>query len=611
MPVLHNIQYNSYALQNVTIDRYDSEPVFADDDITLITVRHVLAGTALIAGATDAAFKTEYDSALQKLMEPRKNLTIEFDDDADGLSKVVIGSISAPDELDGPKAKFSINKMIGARSAIITFEIEWNKYEPASGSVQDILAHWWRSSFSYDSIGRATYTVAGTLITNATTDNTTSGDISNPIDNLDIFAGRNADAYRLAVTPPVPGGFRRDQQEYAIDESGSRLIYTISFKEVARDLPSPARAGNGTLTWASSIRGDGLIGRKTFDIELEGRPDANASDLLAAAVNVSKTYIIWGPGQTVGKGATNGVDIIESIRVEERDIFNSVNISLRVTALSPRGVEAIGIPNASLLSDVVEGIDEKYSGGDISPYGASAIMSIRRTLRASTYTDIDHAEIEALADGESDLDPSGYVDLASSIYKFPDRVFDEFIAEVVPPEGGRETAIDALDHQKNPYIEVRLNETIDVVDTGMVALEPRASLVDGIRYQVRRPIVMLISDCTCSRVGVPPDRKFLKLPAGSMLRSDRMMASSARIDGNGNTIYTTAFRRISQLPRRIIDQNFVTDGATGIVSFWPKGKTIHTPFDPRIDPVATAEDSMLELRAGRNLPVGDRESYTT
>ena len=609
MPPIHTISYNGYALQHVTIDRYDSEPVFADDGVSFVTVKHVLSGTALISAATAPLFKTEYDSANTKLMVPRGTLVIDFDDAAGGVAAVSIGGITGPDDLDGPKAKFSINQMIGVRAAVISFEIEWNKYDPASGSVQDVLSHAWRTSFSYDETGRATYNVAGTLVVNRNGGATTTGDISNPIGNADIFVGNNADAYRLAVTAPIPGGFRRDRSEYAVDESGSRLIYTLSYKEVARDLPSPAKVGSGSFSWSSSIHGDGLVGRKTLDIELEGRVDANVADLLAAAVAVSKNRIRWGPGQAEGGGVSNGIDIIESIRVEERDIFDSVKIGLRITAISPRDVEAIGIPNVTLLSNIVGGITDLYT--DVSPYGAAAIMSIRRTLRDSTYTDIDHAEIEALAEGEKLLLPSGYFTGTDAIYQFPDRVFDPLVLDIVPGYNASTTSLQPS-HSDFAYTNVSLSERIETLDTGMIALSPRSSFGDAIRYQVRQPVVVLVSDCVASRVGLPPDRQFLRRPPRTMLLTDKQVATGTRVDGNGNVVFTAHFRRVAQLPRKVADSNFSIDGSNGIISFWPNGNKIRTPFDARVDPSSATEDDVLTAgQAGRSIGVGDREDYLT
>ena len=97
-----------------------------------------------------------------------------------------------------------------------------------------------------------------------------------------------------------------------------------------------------------------------------------------------------------------------------------------------------------------------------------------------------------------------------------------------------------------------------------------------------------------------------------MLLTDKQVATGTRVDGNGNVVFTAHFRRVAQLPRKVADSNFSIDGSNGIISFWPNGNKIRTPFDARVDPSSATEDDVLTAgQAGRSIGVGDREDYLT
>lgn len=595
MTATHVITYNGYSLNHVDVQRYDSEPVYAEDGITLVSNKHVMAGTALISGSTDAAFKSDYDNANRKLIVPRANLLITIEEESGGSTQTLV-SITGPDELGGPKGQFTITRLIGALSAVITFEIEWHQLEVTEGAVQDVLSHHWTTAFGFDESGYQTYTATGIIVFRNNATATTTGKISGS--GGTTMVGANPDAYRLAVRPPLPDGFRRGPTDFLVDESASRLLYTSIAKEYHQDLPSPATVGSGTFTWDASIFGANLLGRKTLEIELTGLPGTKVADLLAAAVNVSKNRIRWSPSQSDG----SGVDIIESIKIDEKDFFNKAKIGFRVTARSPRDAEALGIPNVTLLSDMLAGIDARYS--DISPYGAAAIMATRRAFSFPTNTSIDKAQTESLTDASTTAITAGLS------YQFPDREFTELASGLIDP-GANANSIGAgqAEHLRRPYSRMIITERVEVVDSGMVAIGSRSITGGHIAFQTKYPVVLLISEQFIERVGDPPERSFLKRPDNTMLISDKSSTVRSRVDGNGNMLFSATFVRVVQLLNIRTTGPFSLD-ETNNIRFWPINNVLRLPFDPTIDSQVALQKTVFDDEVDRRIPVGTaKESY--
>lgn len=574
MTATYSITYNGHLLVEPTVDEFTSEPVYAEDELSLISRRHVIRGTAWLTAATSTAFEAAYEAAEKELGVPRGNLTIIVNDNVAGGNRTLV-SVDAPDQFDGPKGSFKITKMIGARAAQIAFEVIWHEYIPESGTVQDVLSHRWKAAYDLDANGMTVRTVAGTIVLRANTSPTTAGVVSKPIVD-EWMVGKNPDAYRLVITPDLPKGFRRETMQYAIDETGNRLLYVIVDKQFALDLPAPATSGEGSFEWSASLN-DNLMGRKVFEVTLTGPTNVTTADLLKAAVLMSKSRVKWGPGQAEG-GSAVGSDLIESIRVEEPNIFASNTITFRVTTRTVKsGEDVFAMPNTSLLSDFLEGLSDRYS--DISPYGSAAIRSVHRTLRLPTYTTIDKHTDESVLEADT---------VATTAYVFTDRDFDAVESGLVVRGSQSESSVTTAAHNQNPYVDVAMAERMDVVDTGLVAIGSRSSTSPTKIFQVRDPVVFYTSVQRISRVGKAPTREMVKPPPFGMLVMERFWTHEPRDDPNGNRVFTATFVRVVQLVKG--GAGFSVDGG-GRVRFRPPTATVRLPFDPRTEsPGALAQN---------------------
>ena len=109
------------------------------------------------------------------------------------------------------------------------------------------------------------YTVVGTLRVRTGSASTTfwngvrdtAGSTNYAAGNVLTSMGSIPDQFRDVVLPPLPPGFRTESMEYAVDETGTRLAYTVVMFEEARVLPGPAKKGTADFVWNKSLQDRG------------------------------------------------------------------------------------------------------------------------------------------------------------------------------------------------------------------------------------------------------------------------------------------------------------------------------------------------------------------
>lgn len=584
------IIYNGYTgLQHVTFDSYDMQPVFAEDGISQVTTKHELTGSAVIAEDTDAAFTTELLEASQKLTKPMATLVINLIGGGGAGTELV--NITPPDDHGGPQARFRINKVIGCRAALVTFTVTWWKFEEDGEDIQSVLSHRWTQQFVNDANDMVTHVVTGSLTVRASATATPAGVVN---------VGNNPDAYRLAVVPLLPTGFRRESMEFATDETGNKLLYTVTSKQYARDLPAPARTGNASFSYRQAIDGGGagLLGMKVFEAEFVGSvryppqsaspgtqpPNVHASqqilaDLLVAAVRVSARFIKY----TGIEG-----DLVRSIEVTVMDMFTDNRIRFRVTAQGTGGTgsgdgdgfSGVGIlspPNVNLLQDFMEGIPGYQ---DTSPYGSALIRAVRRQLYTPTTAIIPKAQTESMEGAAGQIPTTSYVVPTNQLATIEKSIIP---ASETNPEGP------TTEHRQYPYTWINCTDRIQVADSGMRRI-PAQSLNGNDRVmQVRKPLVYLIQEMELKRLNMRPDTSSHLPPAGAILREMDMPATTNSLDANANIEFTTTARRVWELvdiPQGVaMWLTSVAPGSFGFEyrSFFPPDGLIARPWDPRSD----------------------------
>lgn len=578
------LTYNGYSnLKDVRFDGYNHEPVYAPDGISHETTKHTISGTALInSNVSDAAFQADLESARQRLTRPMGKLAIAIN----GVTLIdTTGDSSGIDEMNGPKAIFKITEILGSRTALVSFQIDWWEYEKLSSETKtDVLSHRWIQTWKYDEMGLATRTVAGTLRVRANADAPagTAPAVGDPT------GGNNPDYYRLVVVPDLPEGFRRVRQEFATDESGNQLIYTIEDREYPRGFPSHAKAGDANFVYRRSLDSSGILGRKTFTCELAGDKSTSAAKLLASAVNVSKNRINY---------AVTFGDIITDIRVEELNMFTENRIRFEVNAMGKGNANnPFDPPGTKMLTDIFKDLNlEPYSPP--GPWGSALVASARRELWTvvGDNGELPRAEHEQLTIGTIE-----------NSYVLPQAQFEAAQAGLIPVGPAKPSDADNAD-TSNPYLDATIIERLEI-DSGMGVVQSQSLAGADVPFQFRKPKVYLISEATIERAGIPPNRNMVGYPAGSVLEYDRFNVKQTRVDAQNKPVFTGRYERRLRLYDRNNegDTAWKTLGDTGgtigpitpgpgifaVRFFWPPISGLLAPPDPKLKPLLTNVQSL-------------------
>lgn len=538
---MSTLVYNGFTgLQHVRISNYESEAKLADDGISHETTRHHVMGTALIAASTKAAFILLLQQARRLLAAPRADFSYS-------INGTTVQTISAPDDLEGPHAKFTINEIKGFLSALVTFDITYHLFEVAAGGVNHVLSHRWVQTWGIENNGLGTHEVAGSLRVRANAPGGSSG----------FALGPNPDAYRNLVVPTLPPGFRRKKMQFATDPTGTMLVYTVSDEECAHKLPAPALDGDAHFRYKRGIDAGSILGLKTLDIELEGDRLTNPADLLASAMRCARNRIVF---------AGPNADQVLSIEIHEIEMFKRNRLRLVINA---RGAAAVG-ENAVFNPPNFDLLQELASGPDISayippnPYGAGLVRSVRRALYGPASVSLPKAEWEA-AD-----------DVPTTEVTLPKDAVIAIEAGLIP--AGQVGEVSAA-HLEYPYLHVDIRERWQV-DNQVAVLAAQSIAGADVPYQVRKPIAQLLTEITVSRQGAPPTLPTIATPPGSVITHQQGAVNISDIDGNNNRRYTLHFTRTVRM-LAVGNGSFPIDA--GLLYFWPINGRMARPFDPRSD----------------------------
>jgi hypothetical protein len=132
------------------------------------------------------------------------------------------GGAGTDDSRGWPTAFIEATEIVGTNTVLLRFEIEHHRVFNASNTV---TAHQWRQSMAIDAAGKLTRTVNGKLhITRATTGSALTLATNASWDGKQAWA----DLFRNAIIPGLPGeGWRRESQEFAVDEQGTAMTYSL------------------------------------------------------------------------------------------------------------------------------------------------------------------------------------------------------------------------------------------------------------------------------------------------------------------------------------------------------------------------------------------------
>jgi hypothetical protein len=348
------LTYNGIELTNVNIVEYRIDNLSTPDNPSTSLVKHTLAGEALVYNQTgygedessNQAFLYKMQSALN---QPGKSLWAQIEMQGD---KTTISM--EKDELHGPYFSAKVNQITGTNALMVQFTAEWNeKPRLADGgpSSNNLISFYCNARFSIDAMGLTTIRKTGSLhvrSTNANANALLSGvaglandlvgtkdtaEWDNPypggdgsrndviVDFLSPAVGNYyADFFRRYISGNLYRGFRRMHQEYAIDESRTRLLFDIVDQEFVRGIPAPARVGDCSYTFERSIEDSNVIGMKHFIASVKGDRNVVPGALLTLCIRLSQNRIDYAE------------DTILKVRVSEENMLSENAITYEVIA---------------------------------------------------------------------------------------------------------------------------------------------------------------------------------------------------------------------------------------------------------------------------------------
>jgi hypothetical protein len=528
-----DVEQDPVVLDNIFVDQFNTELIFAADNFTPIGQSITVSGTATID------ITTAYTTLLDKLQRGSNRCT-SIVIDIDGTTLVDLQS--SKDDAGGPFCKLSTTQVIGKKTALIQFLVTAQQSYVAS---QTVVAHRWDQKMSLDAAGRLTRSVSGTL----TVARGTNG-AANSLATNASWEGKiaYADLFRNAIIPDVPGeGWRRESQEFAMDESGSMLVYSFADKRYAFDLPNNVRTGDMSFTYERSLENP-VQAVCSFSCELEADLGLNNiagttpnRRLVEIAVELSKTRIDLNYART----------IVQRMRVTEQNMLSGFSIRFELDAVvMPRAADnstnitAIGymVGNAFTITRTESRAVDAYG-----PYSLAAGVQ-------STYGMIPHWVSNAVSGME---ETSGSMPRAALFTITDANVHGAVNVAVISGNGGvtamnslfdgfyqgtqNQPALNGNDYQT--LVQHTVSNTKARYDSGIVRLSPMYVSAADFVFQTRKPIATITERVEVSRMNQSPPKVLRELPSNAYLLNDDWQVSWGQYDSQGNRLFSGVYTR--------------------------------------------------------------------
>lgn len=596
------IRYNGVNLRQVRIVEYRIDSAADHGNPSSSMLMHTVTGEALVFAETGDYSTSNQNFAqqmIQRLNQPRKELRIRIVDETNNAFDIV-NTIPGPgnlnprvqDEMGGPFFRAAMVQITGTNAVVVNFTAE---FALASFSANKIKNFYCRADFSIDEVGHTTIrktgslqiistpgsvapVIAGTALDRAGSPNTAT--FQNPYPGGDAYrtdvvvdfitsngiGGDGADFYRRFVSGNLYRGFRRVRQEYAVDESRTRLLFDITDQEFARGLPAPARVGDCSYTFERSLQDTHIIGVKHFIASVKGDRNVTPGALLTLCIRLSQNRIDYRN------------DLITSIRVTEQNMLTENAITFEVAAKAtstqvftagvsdtsddtptPAGTSTL-ISSSLFLKNILGSIKTEVGTFDFVPafqpdaYGSALIVR----MTPSAY---DHANI-VNANSPDMLLPTTFQMNGQNpvVYQFPRGTFDAFgqqqqsdqINIYIPASNTQvETGPNKGDMQKKVVATPRVLQSNgnrrEVVHTGCIRVPSVSGSGGDAIFQLTPPYVEVVETQNSATMNEAPQRVIEERVSntGSFLTSYSFGGSSGAPDLNGNRILTAKFDRTS------------------------------------------------------------------
>lgn len=534
----------SATLLNVFVDSYNCEPLYAGDTTTVHSQRITVRGSAIVdAGQPNyLGFRT----ALRDGSGRCNSIQLV----AGGQTLVnALGGLSPNDARGWPTAKVETTDIVGTTTVLLRFEIE---HHQAFNESNTVSSHRWRQTMNVDAAGKVARSVNGTITINRAT----SGSALTLATNA-TWTGKQAwtDLFRNAIIPAVPGeGWRRESQEFAVDEQGTAMTYSFVDKRHTHDLPDGVIVGDVSCTYERSFTGAGVgLAMVTFTADLEGSPALKGISgttpnrkLVEAAVQLARTRINLSMKRT----------IVQRLRVEERDLTTGYKIRFEMEAQ----VVATNSDSGSTIVPLAYEIGNEFTITRTETREAPAYGAAMEVSGIATQYGMVPAYINNIVDGMGVSSGSSPMPVASLFTITGANAYGSVNVAVISGAAGVTGAqsMNAIfdgrfqNDQEQPsndsdgYTRMIPNAssfTVSRYESGMVKMSPMYVDAGDVVFQTRHPVVHVKERTETVRMNQAPPRSLRPLPTDAMLVGEDWRVSYGRFDAQGNRAFTGVFER--------------------------------------------------------------------
>lgn len=593
-------------LVNVFVDAYNCEPQYAGETTTVHSQRITVRGTAIVdAGQPNyLGFRTALRDG-----SGRCNSIVLV---AGGQTLVNAVGGATPNDVRGwPTVHVETTEIVGTNTALLRFEIE---HHQAFNESNTVSSHRWRQTMNVDAAGKVTRSVNGTITINRAT----TGSALTLATNA-AWSGKQAwaDLFRNAIIPGVPGeGWRRESQEFAVDEAGTSMTYSFVDKRHTHDLPDGVLVGDVSCTYERSFTGSGVgLAMVTFTADLEGSPALKGISgttpnrkLVEAAVQLARTRI----------NLTMRRTIVQRLRVEERDLTSGYKIRFEMEAQ----VQANASDSSATIVPLAYEIGNEFTITRTEVREAPAYGAAMQVAGVPTQYGMIPAYIGNIIDGMSTAGGTSAMPVASLFTITGANAYGAVNVIVISGAAGV-TAMNAVfegrfqNDQEQPsndsdgYTRMIPNAssfTVSRYESGLVKMTPMYVGASELVFQTKFPVVHVKERIETVRMNQAPPRTLRPMPTDAYVRGEDWRVAYGRFDAQGNRAFTGVFEReFAMYDDGTSAGGYATETVGGItIRKWSAPNNYVTPT---LSPIATQASQQTTGSVFLN-PADTKQSYS-
>jgi len=577
------------SLYHANIESHSAEPWMAEDGITVSGSKVSVIGTCMM----NAEDWTDIRVALGTNSTRLASAVMTHPTNASTL----ISLTSSTSSIGGPYLKLSANQVIGSNIAIVRFELT----DTRTVCSDPLVSHTWTQRTSIDALGKQTRQINGHLraIRNSpASDNQPAVRDSTAWDATKPYA----DLFRRAILPDVPGpGWRRESQEFAYDTVGTALIYQITDKQYAYDLPEGVRMGDMEFNYERTAENAG-IGMCRVAVDLEG--DQNLMSLPVASGTGNRKLVLAAVALTKARiNANFNNTIITRMSVTERNILSGFSVRFELDAQ----VFPTSTSKGSVLAPLAFMIGQRFqiartTSRTIDAYGA--FTSVNTTNECgepgtpSSYYMVPHYIDNILTgmncDGANVALPYAHIETitAANTYGAITVVVcadNNQVAQMNDPldDGVHKTEQSQDEDSSGTRIVAHtVATTRSRYDSGIVRMSPMYTSGNDLVIQTRKPLVIVSERVEVSKANSAPDKLVRPMPVGAILLRDEWNVAYGKFDPQGNRLFTGIYERSFQLYDSGVANGYATTATAyaGNIRSWTAPNGV---IQPTISPIGT------------------------